>query len=150
MKQTRIIPILCILAILISGCTHNDGDIGPLFGNWDLLTLTADGEEQQIVTDTVLCTVWSFQQSVIFIRQTMPHNDYRRAKGMWSRTDDILTLDFDFHDIDGYTYYTPPADMHLTERGQTPLAIIELDNKNMHLRHTTDSATYDYYLRKIF
>ena len=45
-KFRCIILLLMMLPLFFGGCTHNDGDIGDLFGRWKLVSLSADGEER--------------------------------------------------------------------------------------------------------
>ncbi len=138
-----------LLTVLSSGCTRNDGDIGDLFGWWTLDTLTADGAEQDLLSDEVLLYTFSFQTDIVQIQQTFPHADFMRWKGMWSRDEETLYLDFG-HTDDAGGYYEPPVELHLI-RGTTPLSILTLNGKRMHLRYKNSESgvTYDYYFSKV-
>lgn len=137
-----------IMSLLAGGCTRNDGDIGDLFGWWTLDRLTADGADQPLLDDEVLLYTFTFQTSIVQIQQTLPHSDFYRVKGSWERRDNLLMLNFGHTDTAG-GYYTPPAALHLI-RGITPMTIVELTHKKMHLRYINDdsSVTYDYYFSK--
>ncbi len=152
MKTKMMIYVPLILsAIMLGGCTHNNGDIGDLFGEWRLEELKADGVPQPLYDSETLLYTWEFQSDIIFIQTILPHESYARAKGTWSRTDGMLMLDFDHHDIDGYIYYTPPAPLHLVERGVTPLHLVTLDGKNLRAEYTaSDGIKYEYVLRKAY
>ena len=67
---SRIILIITAL-ISLNACTHNNGDIGHLFGTWKLDAITINGEVDSVYAkaDNVL---WKFQSSVMsMIRETM-------------------------------------------------------------------------------
>ena len=46
--------IICAIALLFGACTHNNGDIGPLFGTWALDGMTVDGTEADLGDDDTL------------------------------------------------------------------------------------------------
>ena len=121
-----------ILIIILGGCTHNDGDIGELFGWWTLDRMTADGVDQNLLDEHVLLYTFTFQTSIVQLQQTLDHADFYRVKGTWERDDDMLLLNFGHTDTAG-GYYTPPAPLHLI-RGITPLSILTLTHNTMHLR----------------
>ena len=45
MKTISRIILLIVIALSFNACTHNNGDIGDLFGTWKLETITIDGEK---------------------------------------------------------------------------------------------------------
>lgn len=148
--RTKISLLLAgiIIALLSSGCTRNNGDIGDLFGWWTLDSLRADGSEQALTADDVLIYTFTFQASIVQVQQTLDHAEFHRYKGTWERRDNLLLLNFGHSDTAG-GWYTPPAELHLI-RGITPMTIVELTHSKMHLRYTNDDdgVTYDYYLSK--
>lgn len=41
------LALVAIMMAVVSGCTHNNGDIGPLFGSWtlqEIVILRSQGE----------------------------------------------------------------------------------------------------------
>ncbi|MDE6078923.1 MAG: lipocalin-like domain-containing protein [Duncaniella sp.] len=151
MTRTLSLMLACIISLLLgTGCTHNDGDIGDLFGWWTLDSLTADGTPTPLTDDEVLLCTWAFQTSVIQIQETLDHAEARRYKGSWSREGDLLMLNFSYTDNAGGSY-VPSERFHLLP-GITPLTILKLDGSRMHLRYThpDDGTVYDYYLSKPF
>lgn len=156
----RLYNIACVVLLLavtlpaITGCTRMDGDIGHLFGRWNLTSLTADGEEVPLyrdgtAADDVLLYTWSFQGDLAWILTLYPYNDYKTAKGMWSRTDTQLTLDFSHSDNDGDEFYTPPQPLHLED--VTTLNIESLSSSAMTLWYVSDDdIRYEYHLIKAY
>lgn len=143
-----------IFTLCSVGCTHMDGDIGELFGRWNLVSLTADGVEQHLYDegaspDDVLLYTWSFQGDLAWILTLYPHHSYHMTKGMWTRTDTRLTLDFAHHDDEGADYYTPPEALHLS--GVTELNIESMTSSDMTLWYVSDDdVRYEYKLSKAY
>lgn len=146
------ISILCIsLMIFFSACTRNNGDIGPLFGNWRVETLSADGEDMPLYEGDVLLYTWSFQSHIIVINSILPHDDADAVRGTWSITDKELLLDFDHTDIDGSLNYTPPPALHLDGGAVNRLAILKYTSSELMLeRSGVDGIKYVYHLKKAY
>lgn len=101
--------ILVLFAILTSGCTHNDGDIGEWFGSWHLEQILINGEpDEEYATNQEqdkLQVMVSFQSSVFFIGYIGSSEIY----GSWSYAGETLTLIADTNSV-GYlnpNYLTP-------------------------------------------
>ena len=45
MKRALHILIIMLSMAALSSCTHNNGDIGPYFGTWKMLSIEVDGVE---------------------------------------------------------------------------------------------------------
>ncbi len=60
---------LIIISLLCFGCTHNNGDIGPLFGTWVLDGMTVDGDKQDIGPDD---TFMQFQGKIVMTTSATP------------------------------------------------------------------------------
>lgn len=133
-----------------------DGDIGDLFGRWNVVSLTADGVAQTLYDDgaeedDVLLYTWSFQGDLAWILTLHPHQSYHTAKGMWSRTDTQLMLDYSHIDNDGPDYYTPPSALHLVQGGVTTLNIESMSSSDMTLWYVSDDGVrYEYHLTKAY
>ncbi|MCM1077706.1 MAG: lipocalin-like domain-containing protein [Bacteroides sp.] len=137
---------------ILSGCTHNNGDIGDFFGEWRVEKITADGQPIRLyedLPDSPILYTWAFQGNIIRINTLLSHNRFYDCFGTWSDVDEILTLRFtytDSDDGDGYRF-TPPEVMHLSADGVTHLQIDHLDGKKMELSRTdSDGILYRYYL----
>ncbi len=89
MRFMKNIIVLFILwmTILLPACTHNDGDIGPLFGQWKLVSIEKSGQK-----DTYDNLFLSFQSSVLeFKTVTYPHS-YLCSYGEYEHIDNYLNI----------------------------------------------------------
>lgn len=142
-----------VLTVLLQGCTRNDGDIGDLFGDWKLESLTADGEEVKLYVgtgkdDPILYT-WAFQSNVIRINTIYPDDRVLDCYGTWQKDDDVLELKFIYSDSqEGTDYrYNAPEELCLSSDGITKLNIITLTGKKMDVSYVSaDGIEYRYYL----
>ncbi len=142
-----IILLLMMLPLFFGGCTHNDGDIGDLFGRWKLVSLSADGEELPIYNNDVLLYSWDFQGDMIMIRESRLHNEVYATGGMWTRDNDMLMLKFS-----SSSYAPIVSALHLIDNDITPLNIETLTSSDMRLWYVsdTDGVKYRYVLRKAY
>ena len=145
---------IAILSMMSMACTHNDGDIGDLFGVWRLTQLTADGEPIQLYGDhddgeLVACD-WAFQGNVMKIEMIYPYYDHDATFCIWSREDDKLLLDFS-HTSGESASFDPPAELHLVARGITPLTMTEMTRTRMTGWYVSDDGIrYEYHLRRLY
>ncbi len=148
--MTRIIAAFAVLSTLLSGCTHNNGDIGPWFGIWTLTSIEADGAP---IADYVPNSIfWKFQSTVINITQLLDHHDCRDTFGTWRQAGDSqLELNFTHSDDTlhpGTELYAPPEILHLPSDICT-LHIVRFTDKHIILTYiSTDGVTYKYTLVK--
>lgn len=148
--------VLAMAVLTAGGCTRMDGDIGDLFGRWNLTALTADGEEQTLYDggtgdDDVQLYTFSFQSDLAWILTLYPHQMSHTAKGLWSRTDTQLMLDYSYSDDEGTDYYTPPSALHLVQGGVTTLNIESLTSSHMTLWYVADDdVRYEYHFTKAY
>jgi len=84
----RRILIGLFLGIVVTSCTHNDGDIGPLFGKWQLIEMWENGT--MTPHDSLY---YNFQSSVIKLQLVHRGGIENRTDdyfGSYVREDDIL------------------------------------------------------------
>lgn len=92
----KIFSILTVIAasiLFLVSCTSNNGDIGPLFGKWKLISIEYQGlpQNEEYKGDIF----WSFQSKVISMQQIVdPNNEAWILYGSWILEDETLTLDF--------------------------------------------------------
>lgn len=150
-KALHIIAILALTAIAGS-CTHNNGDIGPWFGEWKLTAIEIDGTPDAAYKENIF---WAFQTSVIEMIQVDPVtanvSNYGQRWGTWSQDGNTLTLNFTHHDdsaAEGSGKYTPYPATHLPG-GVSKLDIIKLSGSEIKLSYTAeDGKVYRYSLKK--
>ncbi len=93
-RLSTYLPILIafILTILSGGCTHNNGDIGPLFGQWQLQSIQSIGVHQHPALEGEL--YWSFQSSTIKVTQIKELHAVTESYGNYRLADETLFLEF--------------------------------------------------------
>ena len=142
-----IFTITVITLCLLSGCTQNDGHIGPIFGSWSLVGITEDG----VPIDTGDETVFSFQNEVVkVVRLVDPPYSTVTKFGNFTLSHDMLTLKFQVGPTpsDSYMYMAP--DWLYFPKGETiiHLDINKLNGSEMELTLDNGEKTLGYTFRK--
>ena len=161
MKRPAILPIIIATLALLTGCAHNDGDIGPLYGWWHLDTLTtarandpatgAPGDiEHTEYPDSIF---WAFQSGIIEMERLLPHHSVDRRWGTWTRGNGRLMLDFTHSDPanpPGTGRFEPLPELHLPSNTLIDLKIEQLTDHDMVVSYADPAATtlYIYYFSK--
>lgn len=72
---------------LLSACTHNDGDIGKLFGKWQLEEVRSEKESQ------AYCTIfYNFQNSIVWLQYLESEHVVKNAHGYFQHRQNDLHL----------------------------------------------------------
>ncbi len=148
MRTLRHLFLPIIIGLICGGCTCNNGDIGPWFGNWHLEEITADGIT---TTDYDGNMFWQFQNDVICMPVPGPYHSGVFHWGTWTEQDGLLILDYDHHRDNApeetNNVFTPPAESHIPA-GIITLTINRLSGGKLTLTYEAPEATYRYYLKK--
>lgn len=151
----RLIFIFSIIAAAIglNSCTHNNGDIGPLFGSWVLEEMTVNGDKT--VPDVDGDTFLQFQGGVIMAKLIDDrHSLLFYSVGSWEREGDVLIVNYTHSDNQtpqGEGQYMAPYWLMLTTNAINRITILSLDKKAMRLEYITpDGDTVRYLFRKTF
>lgn len=152
-RIARYILLTLTLLAATSSCTHNDGDIGPLFGSWILDSMTLDGQPYTPDVDGYTCL--QFQGKVIMAKIIDDrHSLLFYSVGSWERTDNTLYLDYTHSDNDtppGEGAYSAPYWLMLKPNAVNEVSILSLNSRHMHLRHITpDGDIVEYTFHKTF
>lgn len=143
--------LLWILHLGMSGCTHNNGDIGPWFGAWVVDSINVDGKPDDTYTRNIF---WSFQSEVIKISVQHPYGVVADHFGSWRDEGKTLQLNFTHTDATESSYtqrYTIPAELHLPSQGIIDLNIESMSGSHVVLTYTpTDGTRVEFALSKIF
>lgn len=133
-------PLTVLILLAVAACTHNDGDIGPIFGQWQL-TNVEGGTESNRPADTDVM-YWKFQSSVIEMYTVTPWHTSNNRFGNFRIADNTLFLDFP--DSEGY------GQPHLGLPRQCELQILRLDSKHLVVEYhpETDAAGVVFTFRK--
>lgn len=142
-----------VALVALNGCTHNNGDIGDLFGTWKLEEITVDGQADGAYGDNI---VWKFQSSIIEMQQVNEAlHETLNSFGTWSRPQDgVMRLDFTHTDNDnpepGSLGYSPLPATHLPAGCVINLDVLQLNGSKMRLRYIDEASAevYEYYFKK--
>lgn len=75
---------------ILSGCTRNNGNIGKIFGQWQLQRVETEGME----LPEQPATYWSFQSSTVRVAVLSDMHSFRETYGNFRLEDETLFLDF--------------------------------------------------------
>lgn len=90
------LALLFVLVIPFTSCTHNNGNIGYLFGIWTLESVEIDGEIQPQKQAEI---TWSFQNNIIWMHAVYDHEGVHDAFAYWNWIDGKKQLELDLsHD----------------------------------------------------
>ena len=111
-----IFTALLAIAAMCS-CTHNNGDIGPLFGQWKITDIaTTDAVTGTVTHNATSGAFLSFQNDVVTLTQVYDgQHQSALSYGQWELNGNSLTLYFDISDgvsLPGAMFY-PRADFNI-------------------------------------
>lgn len=133
-RYIRLVVVL-VVAVITTGCTQNNGDIGEWFGEWHLNAITINDIDDATYTGDVL---WKFQNDIVEMVVVNPiGHSHSEHYGTWSADDETLTLNFTHHDdlnAAGSGKYSPPAQTMLPA-AVTELKILKLSSREIVLRY---------------
>lgn len=133
-----------LLAMLLGACTHNDGDIGPLFGSWSL-----DEVEGPLDLPEGKATVMEFQNNLVeFILSDGAYIPFQKRFGTWVREGDIMTFDFTHYsdgEKPGHGAFAAPEWLGFPENSIFTVYIERLDSGHFTFVYTlADGQTITY------
>lgn len=135
--------------IFLSGCTRNNGDIGPWFGSWLLYEIDVDNTPDKSFSGNV---VWAFQSSVIKITVVNSYHQTDEYWGTWEDNNGVLTLNYTHSNAEtapGTNEYGFPPNIFFPTCGIIKLQILEQKNNRLILNYTkTDGIKIIYRLQK--
>lgn len=125
--------------VAMSSCTHNNGDIGPYFGTWKMLSVEIDGEVDAGYAGNVF---WKFQNQVVcMVRVNEVNHTTTECWGTWKEIGNELHLNFtheDYYHKPGSSYYSPLPETYLPSMQTLELDIVSLSGSSMQLKYVTD------------
>ena len=74
--------------ILFCSCTQNNGNIGPIFGQWQLTQIDKEDE-----TSEIKAIFYSFQNNIIQTLKVSSTPDYEQAFGLFTINKDSLFIE---------------------------------------------------------
>ena len=111
MKKLHIIYI-ALLMLVMTGCTHNNGDIDHWFGMWKVESITVDGKTLDSYEGNFF---FSFQTSIFSITKGVGENGYQ-FYGEWKETsENTIHLKMANNDhVPSGIYFELEQDFHYT------------------------------------
>ena len=156
MKSTiyKVFAIIATMLMTMSGCTQNDGDIGPWFGYWRLEKMTCDGDEVELYGDNGIKLIyWAFQGEILRISVLYDHNSNEASYAGWKADKNTLTIDFSpaLDPVDNPGVYYPPVILNFYPGQIYELDINEITGSKLSLSyHDNDGSHYKYFLKKAY
>lgn len=145
MKRVATHIILAVVALItLSGCTHNDGDIGHWFGLWHLDSIEVDGTPAADYDGDIY---FMFQSKVFCVRCVDEFNHgYVESFARWQESDDHHSMTLSFVDNRFSPTVLPLIPLELV----TTFSVVTLNEKDMILKHTHSETglTYTYYFTR--
>lgn len=139
MRYISAYKILFLIIMTASlSCTHNNGDIGPIFGQWKLTSIFINDKEDQGYKENIF---FAFQNDVTSMRIVRENQDVSETFGHWKLDGDILLLIYDDPDLE------PLSETYFTE-GVNTCEIITLSGKELILKREANGNIYIYRLKK--
>ncbi len=140
--RTLIISLLSV--IMLSGCMHNNGDIGNYFGTWKVSTINVDGVDDPEYKENIF---FQFQSDVFRLVQNRTQNDITEYFGTWSETDNIMVLKLNYKvNPESEVYQIPPITRLI--KGDNIIAVKHERNNRMIWTFSSDGQTIIYTLKK--
>lgn len=140
--RTLIISLLSV--IMLSGCMHNNGDIGNYFGTWKVSTINVDGVDDPEYKENIF---FQFQSDVFRLVQNRTQNDITEYFGTWSETDNIILLKLNYKvNPESEVYQIPPITRLI--KGDNIIAVKHERNNRMIWTFSSDGQTIIYTLKK--
>ena len=123
--------------VVMSGCTHNNGDIGLWFGLWHLDSIEVggavddeyDGNYYFLFQSKVFCIRWVNEQG----------HDYIESYAQWQESEDGKTMTINFVD----NRFSPNMNSSIPDNylsTVTTLAVDTLTSTTMELHYTRDDG----------
>lgn len=122
---------MILLCCLFSACTHNNGDIGKLFGTWHLVSV--DGNVSGYTPDEGDEVYWAFQNTTIKMWAVDAQHTSDNRFGNWRIEQDVLYLDFPDNDNHGVPLLGLPR--------QCELEVLHLSSKQMQVSYVSENTS---------
>ncbi len=131
--------LIVAIALITTGCTRNDGDIGPIFGKWKIESIEAVGVSD--IPEYEGNIFLAFQNSVVMVQTVLPLHEYLECFGNFNLTSGTLHLVFPDE-----SFSLPPQ---LGLPRDSELVVAELNGKRMRLTYSpSPSQKIIYRLKK--
>lgn len=145
------------LAVILSGCRVNNGDIGPLYGAWVVTEVDVDGMVYDgWKNDDYDNSFFEFQNNICFVKCTNALNDCltQTCTWEWVKKDTRIALDFSHYDNQfppGGYMYGPPKWLLLTQPTTYEFDVVwNGNNKMVWTTVNSEGQTLTYHMKKTY
>ena len=155
-KKFCLFSILALLCVSLGGCVTNNGDIGRLYGIWNLTEMRVDGEVYQgWRQDGYNDSFFQFQNNICFVSRTNDRFDVQNQACTWQWIENQTVIELDFSHTDdanpepGGWPYAAPQWLLLTNPTKYSFEV-KWDNDKRMIWNTvnTQGQKLTYYLSK--
>ncbi len=129
---------------LLGGCVRNDGDIGNLFGNWVITSISCNGDKVETTPDIMInfqgdfFSLGTVREEQVFLPDLV---------GKWSEDGSLFTLNADYN---AGTVKEFPSALGFGTEKVVKLTVREKTHNNMEWSYTTPEGDgYIYRLKKL-
>lgn len=119
----RTLIISLFSAILLSGCMHNNGDIGDYFGTWKVTLISVDGDVDGDYSANIF---FQFQSDVVRIVENRSNYEITEYFGTWVDNGNNIIIDLNHKVNPESEVYHIPEVMRMV-KGEN---FIKVSNKN--------------------
>ena len=133
--------------LIHSGCTQNNGHLGPLFGSWSLIEIAQNGHQIELGDETV----FSFQNEIVsVVRYVDPPYTVVTKYGNFSHIGNDLTLIYQPSPTpSGSNIYMAPEWLHFPkDENIINFKVRKLTGSEMELVLEADGTTMNYSFKK--
>ena len=138
----RNIIISLITLLTLTGCMHNNGDIGNFFGVWKVESINIDNEIDNNYNGDIF---FLFQSDVVRLVQNRGNYDVTEYYGSWIENDSHLILDFHYYVEQIKETYNLPEITYL-QKSENHITILSQTAKRMVWQFNTIDKTITYNL----
>lgn len=140
--RTLIISLLSI--VLLSGCMHNNGDIGNYFGTWHVESISVDDESDLNYSGNIF---FQFQSDVVRLVENRGNNDLTEFFGTWVDNGADIVLNFGYKVDTESDVYNIPSVTRLV-KGENIINVTYSGSSKMKWSFTSDGHNITYTLNK--
>ena len=136
--KTLIIALSATLFIAITAsCTHNNGNIGYLFGKWKITSIVRGNTP--VALPEGVDYYWNFQNTTVCMQTIGEYHQEQRDYGNFRHLDNTLYLDFSDE------RFAPPAALLLPRQSELQVLVLKRGDMTLTYYPTPDDpVTYTF------
>ncbi len=140
----RTLIISLFSAILLSGCMHNNGDIGDYFGTWKVTSISVDGDVDGDYSANIF---FQFQSDVVRIVENRSNYEITEYFGTWVDNGNNIIIDLNHKVNPESEVYHIPEVMRMV-KGENFIKVSNKNSSKMTWTFESGGQTITYTLNK--